>query len=157
MKPAAEKFSKVKILFFDLDGVLNTQSENSTDKDFCNVLSEFCKKCSDYNLKVFVITGREDDEITKAVSEIDNCFIKTASVNKVQAAGEILLELQLNFDDAFFIGDNILDIPLLQRVGLKACPRGARREVKRIVDFIADGETCEEILSEVMSYIENSR
>ena len=88
---------------------------------------------------------------------INNCFIKTASVNKVKAAGEILLENNLNFNDAFFIGDNILDIPLLQRAGLTSCPSNARREVKRIVDFITVGDNCKEILFEILRYLEISR
>lgn len=157
MKQIVNKFSDIKILFFDLDGVLTSINDKLHAEFFCHEFENFCARVKDFGMKVYVITGRESDALTARLEEIDNCKVKTASVNKVQMAGEILIQNLLNFDAAFFIGDNILDIPLMQRVGLKACPANARREVKRIVDFICRGEKCDEVLSEIFGYLELSR
>lgn len=147
------KFADIKILFFDLDGVL---IQNGQLDSLYEHLKEFCGKMNSIGMQTVIITAREEDETTKLLESIGECKVVSASVNKVKAASEVLLNNNLNFDQAFYIGDDILDLPLLQRVQLKACPSSARREVKRNVDFVVSGTTAQEILSEIEKHIKGS-
>lgn len=119
-----------KILFFDLDGVL---IHNGQLNNLCEHLKEFCTEMNSIGLRTVILTARDDDETTEHLRAIEECTVINASVNKVKAAGELLLENHLNFDQAFYIGDDILDLPLLQRVKIKACPSGARRKLKELL------------------------
>ncbi|MBU1101443.1 MAG: HAD hydrolase family protein [Bacteroidetes bacterium] len=150
MTSIADKFADIKILFFDLDGVL---IQNGQLDSLCEHLKEFCDKMNSIEMQTVIITAREEDETTKLLQSNGECKVISASVNKVKAAAEVLLNNNLNFDQAFYIGDDILDIPLLQRVRLKACPSTARREVKRNVDFIVSGNTAKEIFNEIEKQI----
>jgi 3-deoxy-D-manno-octulosonate 8-phosphate phosphatase (KDO 8-P phosphatase) len=54
-------------------------------------------------------------------------------------------ELQLTFDQIAYIGDDINDIELLEKVGLSACPYDAHYSVVKIVDVVLQrkgGEGC---------------
>ena len=43
--------------------------------------------------------------------------------------------LGINYDEIAYMGDDLPDIPILQQVGIKACPNDAVDEVKKVCNF----------------------
>jgi len=101
-----------------------------------------------------VITQRNDDELTKKLVLIDNCIVVTSSFNKVGSVEVILKKLNLEMQNVLYIGDDMLDIPLLQQAGVAIAPSSARREVKRVVDFTIEITVNGSILHSVLKMIE---
>ncbi len=143
---------KIKLILFDLDGVLIQEDRDYTLEQVISPLKDFIKEICEEGLSFAIITGRQDDEVTQFVKDYDIRVINT-SINKVSEAEQLINELDINFEEVFFIGDDILDIPLLQKVGSSAAPKRARREVKRVVDKIIPAEDLDYMLNEIKSIV----
>lgn len=59
-------------------------------------------------------------------------------VRKVIAAEEWLQEIGVSFGQCAFVGDDLVDVPLLQKVVLRAAPISADPIVRDIVHFISE-------------------
>jgi len=148
-----ESIRKIKLFLFDLDGVLLLRKDSSHEELFA-CMAEFANKLKSKNLSAGIITGRTNDPLTKKLANIDNWEIVTSSFNKVGSVKQLLFKLNLGFDNVLYIGDDMLDIPLLQKVGVAIAPSSARREVKRVVDIIIDVDKNKSILQYVINLID---
>lgn len=155
-KNLKEKVKDIKIFLFDLDGVLILRKDRN-EEELLKCMEEFTHKLKLNNYYAGVITARNDDALTEKLSFIDNCIVVTASFNKVESVEKILKKLDLDFLNVLYIGDDMLDIPLLQKSGIAIAPSSARREVKRIVDFSVDINLNGSILHSVFEMIESLR
>mgnify|MGYP001401779946 CR=1 FL=1 len=152
-KNIKEKISKLKIFLFDLDGVLILRKDRD-EIELVNCMKEFTEKLKTDGYYAGIITARSEDKLTKQLNKLDNCEVVTASFNKVNSVQKILDELNLSFNEVLYIGDDMLDIPLLQKAGISVAPNSARREVKRVVDFSVDIAVNGSILHTIIEMIE---
>jgi 3-deoxy-D-manno-octulosonate 8-phosphate phosphatase (KDO 8-P phosphatase) len=53
---------------------------------------------------------------------------------------KLVEDLNISLDEIAYIGDDILDLPILTRVGLAATPADGELEVKSRVDYVSDFE-----------------
>ncbi len=85
------------------------------------------------NIPVAIITG-EDTEIVKRRAEklkIEYVFLGVSNKTKVL---EILMqEMGISWDDVAYIGDDVNDYLVLEKVGYSACPANAPEYIKEIV------------------------
>ena len=105
------------------------------------------------DLKFGIVTARPEDEFINKLKSIDNCIVLAGSIAKVNMTDTFLRAHSINYQNVFYMGDDLLDIPLLQKCGLSCAPKSARREVKRAVSFTISADNCEEILNEIFNYI----
>lgn len=143
-----KKLNDIKIFMFDLDGVL---LKNSEDKiNLCQQMKEFSHALKNDECFTGIITARDGDEITNRLDEMENCFVISSSLNKEKLMIEKLKGLGMDFNNLFYTGDDILDLPLLQKSGISCAPSNARREVKRAVDIVLDEDESYNILDTVL-------
>ena len=160
MKINYSKFRKIKFLLFDFEGVLFNKSISNEDEFIENskdILNSFIDTVNEYGLKIGIITARTEDSVTVFLQTLgfDELFI--SSIDKVSPVEKMLDKHNLNFDEILYAGDDILDIPLMQKAGYTVCPANARRELKRIADFICENNGGENILPEIINLIEESK
>lgn len=152
-KNLKERIKNIKIFLFDLDGVLILRKDRN-EEELLICMEEFTKKLKVSNYQAGVITARNVDDFTNKLSLIDNCLVVTSSFNKVESVENTIKKLNLEFLNVLYIGDDMLDIPLLQKVGIAVAPSSARREVKRIVDFTVDATSNGSIMHNVLEMME---
>ncbi len=84
--------------------------------------------------------------------------VDNKSISKLDAAQEICAKLGITLDEVCFVGDDVNDIPLLEKVGTPVCPANAQPAVKSIPGILvlehrggegAIREICDKILSMV--------
>ncbi|MDD3557531.1 MAG: HAD hydrolase family protein [Melioribacteraceae bacterium] len=131
--------SEIKLIIFDLQGTLISEDE-ITDLNKLDLriheLNEFAKVCSVKGIKVIILSGINNNKVIKRIEEKSHVDLIHSSINKVDKANKIAAQYNLEFDSIMFIGNDLLDIPLLKLAGVGAAPKTARREVKRIVDYV---------------------
>ncbi len=149
------KFREVKIFLFDLEGVLLNDGE-STEKCIDSV-AKICNDFKQLGVMFGIVTARTDDKLIKKLKSFENCHVLNGSLAKVSMTNEFLLSNSIDYQNVFYMGDGILDIPLLQKCGLSCAPKSARREVKRAVSFSTNADNCEELLKEIFSYYKKSK
>lgn len=149
-----KKLDKIKIFMFDLDGVLLKDLEDK--ENLYQQMSEFSNALKTTNCFTGIITAGDGDEITTRLDEMENCFVISSSLNKETLMIEKLNDLRMDFSNLFYMGDEILDLPLLQKSGISCAPSNARREVKRAVDIVLDEDESYNILDTVLQIRRNS-
>ncbi len=154
MSDVKEKLKNIKLVLFDLDGVLlHNDNDDKRINEIAEAIENFGKKLERYGMTVGIITGRYEDEITGRLSKVKNIRILTSSIDKVSLAKRLLEEYKLDCKNVFYIGDDLFDIPLLKNCAVSAAPPNAKREVRRIVDYITRNEQAEPMLNELYEFL----
>lgn len=148
------KIKEIKIFLFDLEGVL--LNDNIAPDKLFNLLSAKVKEFDRYGLKFGIITAREDDDLINKLKLIENCNVITSSLDKVTSTNNFLISNSIDYKNVFYMGDDLLDIPLLKKCRLTSTPLNGRREVKRIVNFVVKTKSPENILNEILALIKKS-
>lgn len=147
IKPEYAKLKNVKLFLFDLEGVLNSQDNLNGVID---QLQTVCAKLFVDKIRVGILTASDNIKLLDHIKSVSGCMVLNSSLDKISYVEKLLIEYDQQFENVFYIGDEILDVPLLSRVGFSAAPGNARREVKRVVDYVCDASDGENILKEIL-------
>lgn len=83
-------------------------------------------------IKVAIVTGRESESVAQRARELQvDAVAQDGSARKLAAWRRVLLELECEDHEAAFIGDDLPDLPILQRVALPVAVGNAVPEVRR--------------------------
>jgi 3-deoxy-D-manno-octulosonate 8-phosphate phosphatase (KDO 8-P phosphatase) len=158
-KNIKEKLKGIKLLVLDVDGVMTDgriimDSEGREMKNFNVRDGHGIKILQRYGIKVAILTGRQSKVVEYRAKdlEIDDVYQKV--FNKKEIFQTILKKHKLSADAVAFMGDDIVDIPVLKSVGFSAAVADAIDVVKKSVDYITQNrgghgavrEVCEMIL-----------
>mgnify|MGYP003395454114 CR=1 FL=1 len=83
------------------------------------------KLAQNYGLELAIITARECEIVKNRASELGIKHIFQHVYEKGKKVTEIANSLNLKLEETAFIGDDILDVPALEIVGLPVCPKDA--------------------------------
>lgn len=139
----------MKAIVFDVDGTLTdgkiymgNEGElfKAFDiKDGCGIHDLMPR----YDLIPIVITARQSDIVKNRCAELDikhcyqGCRDKVAKLKEVAKMLSIKPNKEEIYEEIAYIGDDIIDIPVMRCCGVKGCPRDAVNEVKSIVDYVS--------------------
>lgn len=154
-----DKLKNIKLFLFDLEGVLLFNDNSVQEKSYGKFLEEITnasKTFANYSVLFGIVTARKEDELIEKIKEIENLIIVSTSVEKVSFVEELVTNLKLNFDEVFYMGDEVLDIPLLRKCGLTSAPKNSNREVKRVVNFTIDANSTEDVLNGIFNLFQKA-
>lgn len=158
-----EKLSKIKVLAFDIDGILtNGKLWWASEEVGFNRASDSrdgygLKMLMRAGFKVGVISGGDSLSVKKRFSQnlkLDFCYF--GSEDKREAFKQVM-ELGYSEDEILFMGDEFFDIPLLKRSGFSATVPNASSEVKEFVDYITEAKSGEACAREVIDLFRYAR
>ena len=137
-----EKAAKVKLIITDIDGVMTDggiiYDDNKLEFKKFNVkdglIVHHLRKSG---LMVGAITGRESYVVQNRCEELKFDFHYHGVKNKGKKFDEVLETLELQADEVAFIGDDLIDLPILARVGLAVTPNDAIEYVKPIAHYVS--------------------
>ncbi len=157
-KELREKLKKVKMLILDVDGVLTDgsivySSEGEEIKTF-NVHDGYgIEMLRARGIPVGIITGRISQIVERRAKDLKIEDLVQGTIDKVPAAESFAKKYNITLNEIAFMGDDLFDIPLLQKVGFSCAPKNARKEVKRIVDYVTKNEGGKGAVREVIDLI----
>lgn len=148
-----------KLILTDIDGVLTDggmyydQTGNEWKK-FNTADSMGILLCNALNIEIAFITGENTQIVERRAKKLKIQYLIQGSINKLKDAEELFKKLSVKHKDVAYIGDDLIDLPLLQKVGFSGAPANAPGYIKDKVDIIThksggDGafrEFIEEIL-----------
>ena len=152
------KLKKIKLLLLDVDGVLTDEKiiidNNRVESKFFNVKDGHgIKLLQRAGIDVGIITGRESNVVKIRASELGINLIFQKSHNKLESLIEILKITGLNYDEIAYCGDDIVDIPVLKRVGVSFVVRNASEECKKYADFVTYNASNNGAVREIVELI----
>jgi 3-deoxy-D-manno-octulosonate 8-phosphate phosphatase (KDO 8-P phosphatase) len=137
-----ERLEKIRILLMDVDGVLTDGriviDSNGVESKFFNVKDGHgIKMIQRAGIEVGIISGRESRVVEKRASELGIPHVYQKAFDKILPYREILSKTGFDDCNVAYIGDDIIDVPLLRRVGFAAAPADAVSDVFPHVHFVS--------------------
>ena len=153
-----KRFVGIKLFLFDLEGVLIPKGFVVLPESLAGLIKKLHSGCEELKKlgAMFGIVTSRNDELVSRLKEEGGCILVSASLDKVQMVNDLSGKLNIDYKNIFYIGDDMLDIPLLQKCGLSSSPKDGRREVKRVVTFTAKNNSGE-VLQEIIDYFKESK
>lgn len=152
-------FKNIKILLLDVDGILTDGTITYTNSG--DELKSFSVKDGlgirllvDSGIRVAVATARESNIVNRRCKELGISPVYQGIKDKSKIFEIIKEEFNFQKEEISFMGDDLIDIPLLNLCGLPITVPEACDEVKDVCLYITDKnggkgavrEVCEEIL-----------
>ncbi|MDO8426698.1 MAG: HAD-IIIA family hydrolase [Deltaproteobacteria bacterium] len=140
-KGIEEKIKKIKLLIFDVDGVLTDggiiyNDEGQELKVFDVRDGHGIKLLMRAGIDVAIITARESRAVSFRAANLGIEHVYQGMRDKAEALGLILEKKALAPEEAGYVGDDVIDLPVIKRVGFSAAVADAVDEVKQRVDYV---------------------
>ena len=137
-----ERLQKIKLLILDVDGVMTDGriifDSNGIESKFFNVKDGHgIKMLQRSGIEIGIISGRESQVVANRATELGIGQVYQKSLDKLVPYRQMLEATGLCDEQVAFMGDDIIDIPLLRRVGFAAAPADAVAEVLPLAHFVA--------------------
>jgi 3-deoxy-D-manno-octulosonate 8-phosphate phosphatase (KDO 8-P phosphatase) len=107
-----------------------------------------------YGVEVGIITGRTSIVVDNRARELGISLVYQGALKKIDSYEDIKHRTGLADDQIAYMGDDVIDVPVLRRVGFSAAPLDGLSEVLSVVDYVATlpggcgavREVCDHIL-----------
>jgi len=143
MQDILEKAAKIKLVIFDIDGVLTTgalflDNDGKEYKAFNSKDGHGLRMLQDGGVEVAIITGRQSELVKHRAHDLGITRIYQGKREKLPAYEELLAETGLNHEDIAYVGDDVVDLPVMTKVGLAICVQDGHAFVKKHAHWITD-------------------
>jgi 3-deoxy-D-manno-octulosonate 8-phosphate phosphatase (KDO 8-P phosphatase) len=140
-KGVQERAAKVKLLVLDVDGVLTDgriimDHKGREIKAFNVRDGHGLRLLKEAGIEVAILTGRSSPVVQKRADDLGILWVRQGIHDKVGAYQEIARKMGITDDEACFIGDDLVDIPLLKRVGIPIVVGDGAPEAKRFARYV---------------------
>jgi len=148
----------IKLTAFDVDGVLTdgsiTYDENGTEyKTFNAKDGQGIVRLNEAGIITAIITARDNGTVTHRAHNLKIKELHQGQKNKIAKLEELMEKYGISFDEVAYIGDDLPDICILEKVKLAACPADAVDEVKSVANWISSKNGGRGAVREFCDYI----
>jgi 3-deoxy-D-manno-octulosonate 8-phosphate phosphatase (KDO 8-P phosphatase) len=140
-----EKAARVRLILFDVDGVLTdgkillhadgTESKVFDIKDGTGIVW-----AQRLGLTVGFLSARSSSATAQRAAQLGITLVHQGVASKLDTYDQIADSLMLDDDEIAYMGDDILDLPVLSRVGLATAPADAADDVRARVHWVAQAK-----------------
>ncbi len=136
LRDVLEKAARIRLLIFDVDGVLTDGSLYFTEdgkeyKAFNSRDGHGIKMLLGHGVEIAVITGRTSKIVNHRMNNLGILHVYQGKSDKIPAFEELIADLGISPQDTAYVGDDIVDLPVMRRVGLAIAVQDAHPFVKQ--------------------------
>ena len=155
---AALRARRVRLVIFDVDGVLTDGRlwygpGGEELKAFHAFDGHGVKLLQLAGLKTGLISGRDSAAVSERARELGIEHVVQGADDKHAAFRSLLRRLGVKQDVTAYMGDDVVDLPVLRRCGFACAPHEAPEEVRRSVHYIAAAPAGHGAAREVCEFI----
>jgi 3-deoxy-D-manno-octulosonate 8-phosphate phosphatase (KDO 8-P phosphatase) len=157
---AKNALSRIRLVAFDVDGVFTDGrfylSDNGIESKAFNTQDGFgVRQLINAGIDVAVISGRQSAAVDRRMAELGVPHVVQGCRDKIAAFEDLIAKLDVGADTCAYVGDDVPDLPLLQKVGYSIAVANAVAAVRTQCDYTtraaggfgAVREVCELILA----------
>jgi 3-deoxy-D-manno-octulosonate 8-phosphate phosphatase (KDO 8-P phosphatase) len=142
---ADARAKNIKVLIFDVDGVLtdgqifvipNLEGHGIEAKGFAAHDGLGISLGRLGGLRIGIITKRQSQTVAIRAHDLKLEFVYQGQSHKMNAINEILEKTGCTLEQLAYVGDDIIDFPVMRRCGLAIATANARQQVKSIAHFV---------------------
>ncbi|MFB3081352.1 MAG: 3-deoxy-manno-octulosonate-8-phosphatase KdsC [Nitrosomonadaceae bacterium] len=159
MQEVLEKAKNIQVVIFDVDGILTDGTLYLTDggeeiKAFNSHDGHGMKMLKTSAVELAIITSRESRCVELRAENLGISLIYQGAKNKLQVFEVLLTKLGLDVSACAYVGDDVIDRPVMLRCGLSICVPAAPALVKKQAHYVtrlegghgAVREVCEMVM-----------
>jgi len=137
-----EKLKQIELLLLDVDGVMTDgriiwDAHGVETKAFNVKDGHGIKLVQRAGVQVGIITGRTSPVVDLRARELGIDILYQGALKKLDSYQDIKQRTGLEDHQIAYMGDDVIDVPVLRRVGFSAAPADALPEVAALVDYVA--------------------
>ena len=151
-------FNDINLLISDVDGVLTDGAiylgNDGIELKKFNVLDGAGVAIARAaNLKIALISGRYSLATERRAKELDIKDVYNGSLNKIPAYDELKRKYSLGDENIAYIGDDLIDLPVMEKVALPIAVANAVNEVKKVYKHVTTNPGGEGAFREAVLWI----
>lgn len=136
-----EKLRNIRMLLLDVDGVMTDggiiYDGNGLETKVFNVKDGHgIKMLQRYGVEVGIISGRTSVVVDFRARELGIDLVYQGALKKLVCYDDVKLKTGLEDSQIAYIGDDIIDVPVMRRVGFAASPADALSEVRAAAHYV---------------------
>jgi len=153
---------RIKLLILDVDGVLTDGHiifghDGELMKNFHVQDGLGITIAHKAGLKTAIITGRESQIVQLRSSELKIMDVYQGSKNKLEALYELIEKYNLALEEVAYVGDDLIDLSVMTKVGLSCAVANAVPEVKSHAHLVTNHHGGKGAVREVIEFILKSQ
>ena len=153
-----EKARNIKLVVFDVDGVLTdgtlSYSANGEEVKHFNVKDGVgIKLLNTYDITTAVISAKDSAPLRKRISDLGIPHFYPACADKWQKLSGLMDKLLLDPSEVCYVGDDVIDLKVMKRIGLSITPADGFWLVKEHADLITEAAGGKGVAREVADII----
>jgi len=138
-----KRLQAIRLMAFDVDGVLTDGrlwygDQGEVFKSFHALDGHGLRLLKECGITVALITGRESDIVTRRASELGIAEVHQNIRDKLSCLKEIVERRNLTLDQVGYMGDDLIDITAMRRVGFAASVPNAPHYITQLAHWVAD-------------------
>ena len=142
MSSLQAKASRIRLLLFDVDGVLTTgevvlHADGSESKGFHVRDGAAIVWAQRAGLTVGLLSARSSGATAHRAAQLAVRIVEQGVKSKLATYEKIIRDARVDDAEVAYMGDDLLDLQVLARVGLSAAPADAAPEVRERVDWVS--------------------
>ena len=180
MPDSKSRARKIKLFLFDVDGVLTdgklyflplSSSDNRSSNGELNLTSQGSLEFKGFHahdgvaislarvagIKTGLITKRASETVAVRGRDLRLNHIRQGIQDKLAAFREILAQEKLTAAEACFVGDDVIDLPVMWNCGLAIAVANARDDVKKAAHFVTKHDGGDGALRDAIEFILKSQ
>lgn len=156
--PAAARAQRVKLMIFDVDGVLTDGGlrygpDGEVIKTFNVLDGHGIKLLQQSGVKAAIISARQSEIVARRASDLGIAVLRQGVHDKHAAFEQVRAELGLAAHDCGFMGDDVIDLPVMTRVGFAASVPNGHPEVRARAHYVSEARGGQGAAREVCDFL----
>lgn len=153
---------KIRFVLLDVDGVLTDGrlflfSDGNEGRAFHARDGHGVRMGQRAGLLFGLLSGRESRVVADRAAELYIAEVHQGVLDKGARYREILLRLGLGDEEVCYVGDDVVDVPVLREVGLAVAPRDAVPEALEAAHWISTRKGGDGVVREVVDLVLHAR
>jgi 3-deoxy-D-manno-octulosonate 8-phosphate phosphatase (KDO 8-P phosphatase) len=141
MQDILAKAAQIKLIIFDVDGVLTDGSlfigdDGEEYKAFHSRDGHGMKMLRATGVEIGIITGRTSNVVRHRMESLGIHHVYQGQLEKLPAFQQLTTKLGIDPQQVAYVGDDVVDLPILTRTGLAVAVADAHPLVKRHAHWI---------------------
>lgn len=152
------KLDEIKLLALDVDGVMTDSGiilhgDGSESKIFNVLDGHGIRMWRRAGLQVAFLSGRASEPTNRRAEQLEVDYCLTDCYHKLSKLQELLKEVNLSAKNVAYVGDDLLDLPVVRAVGFGVAVANAVDELKQHADYVTTTPGGSGAVREVIEYI----
>ncbi len=135
------RLKRVKLLLMDCDGVMTDgriwlTADGDEQKTFHVRDGQGIRSLHAAGIETGIISGRTSNALARRAAELEMTFLRQGTHDKIAAFEECLSAASISASQCAYIGDDLADVAVMQRVGFAVAVADAADEAKQAAHYV---------------------